>query len=375
MARQIIYLILITALSLAASSCSNGTTQKEQEQGDTIRLKYSELLTIVRYKHYTTVDIANPWQQGQTLHTYVLTTEAAKNETLPKGTVINVPLKRCIPFTSVHSALIIDMGKQEAIAGVADLKYIKLPYIQEQCALGKIANVGNAMMPDVEKIIDIAPDALMISPFNNNGGYGKVEELGIPIIECADYMETSALGRAEWMKLYGMLFGAEEAADSIFSIVDSTYNALKEKAKTSATRPSVLMDKTTGSVWYVPGGQSTIGKILADANVEYSYKDNKSNGSLALSFEKVYDSAGNADLWLFRYNSATPTSYTQLASEHHLHSMIKAFANRKCYGCNVETTLFYEETPFHPELLLNDIITIAHPDIKGLSGLRYYKPL
>jgi iron complex transport system substrate-binding protein len=135
------------------------------------------------------------------------------------------------------------------------------------------------------------------------------------------------------------------------------------------------MDKTTGSVWYVPGGQSTIGKILADANVEYSYKDNKSNGSLALSFEKVYDSAGNADLWLFRYNSATPTSYTQLASEHHLHSMIKAFANRKCYGCNVETTLFYEETPFHPELLLNDIITIAHPDIKGLSGLRYYKPL
>ena len=202
-----------------------------------------------------------------------------------------------------------------------------------------------------------------------------MEELGIPIIECADYMETSALGRAEWMKLYGMLFGAEEAADSIFSIVDSTYNALKEKAKTSATRPSVLMDKTTGSVWYVPGGQSTIGKILADANVEYSYKDNKSNGSLALSFEKVYDSAGNADLWLFRYNSATPTSYTQLASEHHLHGMIKAFANRKCYGCNVETTLFYEETPFHPELLLNDIITIAHPDIKGLSGLRYYKPL
>ena len=375
MARQIIYLIIITALSLAASSCSNGTTQKEQEQGDTIRLKYSELLTIVRHKHYTTVDIANPWQQGQTLHTYVLTTEATKNETLPKGTVINVPLKRCIPFTSVHSSLIIDMGKQEAIAGVADLKYIKLPYIQEQCALGKIANVGNAMMPDVEKIIDIAPDALLISPFNNNGGYGKVEELGIPIIECADYMETSALGRAEWMKFYGMLFGAEEAADSIFSIVDSTYNALKEKAKTSATRPSVLMDKTTGSVWYVPGGQSTIGKILADANVEYSYKDNKSNGSLALSFEKVYDSAGNADLWLFRYNSATPTSYTQLASEHHLHSMIKAFANRKCYGCNVETTLFYEETPFHPELLLNDIITIAHPDIKGLSELRYYKPL
>ena len=127
MARQIIYLIIITALSLAASSCSNGTTQKEQEQGDTIRLKYSELLTIVRHKHYTTVDIVNPWQKGQTLHTYVLTSEAAKNETLPKGTVINVPLKRCIPFTSVHSGLIIDMGKQKAIAGVADLKYIKLP--------------------------------------------------------------------------------------------------------------------------------------------------------------------------------------------------------------------------------------------------------
>ena len=56
------------------------------------------------------------------------------------------------------------------------------------------------------------------------------KELDIPIIECADYMETSALGRAEWMRFYGLLFGVAPQADSLFAEVDSClFNLFSEK--------------------------------------------------------------------------------------------------------------------------------------------------
>ena len=110
----------------------------------------------------------------------------------------------------------------ESIGGVCDLKYIKLQEVQDGCRTGSIADVGNGMNPDIEKIIDLHPDAIMLSPFENSGGYGRVEKLNIPIIECADYMETSALGRAEWMRFYGLLFGEAQKADSLFAEVEKT---------------------------------------------------------------------------------------------------------------------------------------------------------
>ena len=42
------------------------------------------------------------------------------------------------------------------------------------------------------------------------------------------------------------------------------------------------------------------------------------------------------------------------------------------YGCNVTTSMFYEETPFRPDLLLQDLIKILHPDIPNLPEPRYY---
>ena len=78
------------------------------------------------------------------------------------------------------------------------------------------------MKPDIERIIDLRADAILLSPFENSGGYGRLEQIGVPIIECADYMETSALGRAEWMKFYGLLYGKEHEADSYLLLSNRT---------------------------------------------------------------------------------------------------------------------------------------------------------
>lgn len=369
---------LVLALLLLILSCGGGQTASRKGEGDTVIFKYATQLSVVRYDGYAVATIKNPWNVSKILHQYVLVPEGKEIPSgLPHSTVIRTPLKRSMIFSTVHCAMLMDMGKEDCIAGVADLKYIKIPWIQEQVKAGRMADVGDGLSPVVEKIIDQRPDALFMSPFENSGGYGKLEEIDIPIVECAEYMEPSPLARAEWIRFYGMLFGCEQKADSLFQVTDSSYNALKALVSHPeyATKPSTLVDKITGSVWYVPGGRSSIGQMLQDAGARYPWANNENSGSVALSFETVLEKASDADVWLFRYSSDHPMTYDELRQEHHGYEQFRAFRERQVYGCNVELSTFYEETPFHPDWLLNDFIRILHQEIEGLAPLRYYHQL
>ena len=377
--RSNIKLLLLACIVL---SCGGRQTTASQEQGDTLVFKYATQLSVVKYPAYTEVSLLNPWKEGMILHKYILVPDTTDSSlllsvspSLPKGTVIRTPLKRAVMFTTVHCAMLMDFQKEDCISGVADLKYIKLPWIQQQVREGKITDVGDGMSPVIEKIIDEHPDALFLSPFENSGGYGKIDELDIPIVECADYMESSPLARAEWLRFYGMLFGCEERADSLFEVVDKNYHQLKALAATAKTKPSVLVDKVTGSVWYVPGGRSTIGQMIQDANARYPWASDDHSGSVSLPFETVIEKAGETDIWLFRYSGQHDITAEELLGEHHGYDHFRAFRNHEVYGCDVERSPFYEETPFHPDWLLNDFVRILHPELTGLAPLRYYKSI
>ena len=361
-------------LTVFVLSCGGRQSASPQAEGDTVRFKYATQLSIVRYDGYTVATLKNPWKEGMVLHQYVLVPRnQASVPQIHGATVIRTPLTRSMVFSTVHCAMLMDFGKQDCIAGVADLKYIKIPWIQQQVQQGRISDVGDGLSPVVEKIIDQRPDALFLSPFENSGGYGKLEDIDIPIVECAEYMESSPLGRAEWLRFYGMLFGCEQKADSLFDAIDQNYNTLKALARNKTQK--VLLDKVTGSVWYVPGGKSTIGRMIQDAGGTNPWASDMHQGSVSLPFESVLEKAGEADIWLFRYSSDHDITYDELLSEHHGYNQFKAFRNQQVYGCNVEQSLFYEETPFHPDWLLNDFIRILHPELDHLAPLRYYKKL
>ena len=369
----------IPALLFAVSllSCGGHQSGGHQEEGDTLSFRYARLLTLVEHDGYTIADISNPWKPGKRLHRYYLVPKSnnsdLSSQTFTDGTVIRTPIERAAVFTTVHCALLTELGLGSKIVGVADAKYIKVPYIQQQIEAGCIVDCGNGLNPVVEIIMDVKPEVIMLSPFENSGGYGKTEEIGIPLIECAEYMETSPLARAEWMRFYGLLFGVGDKADHLFQQVDSSYTALKQQAEKAGEGRSVIVDKVTGSVWYMPGGRSTIGQMLQDAGANYPWATDEQSGSLALPFEAVLEKGGEADVWILRYNSDHDLQYDELLSEYHGYNHLKAFRQQEVYGCNVEQSLFYEETPFHPERLLTDFLLILHPEMTGLPALRYYK--
>ncbi len=369
-------LYIVTTLVLTVlCSCKGGSTNAVSE-GDTLRLKYASNLTIVKHRGYTIASIADPWHKGKTLHRYVLANDSAiAAGQLPQGTVIRTPMRRAVVFTTVHCSLFLSLGASDIIKGVCDLRYIKLPWIQQQCRLSHIKDCGSGMSPDIEKIIDTKPDAILLSPFENSGGYGKLNEVDIPIVECADYMETSPLGRAEWMRFFGMLTGHEREADSLFAIVEKQYLALKAEAMKTKSRPSVVIDKKNGSVWYVPGGVSTMGVLIGDAGGDYVFASEKKSGSIAMPFETVLDRAGQADIWMLRYSGDHKLTRHELLSEYSGYGELKAYKDSRTYGCNTKTSAFYEESLFRPDLLLTDFISIIHPEVEGIRPAKYFHPV
>ena len=370
---------LFSILSIAVSliSCGGKFTPATNDEGDTLVFKYARMIHVVQHEGYTDVTIDNPWKEGRVLHRYRLVPSAAtQSQPTVKDdgfTLVRVPLQRSVVFTSVHAALLQQLGASRQVAGVADLKYMKVPYVREGVARGTIEDCGDGMSPVIEKIIDAEADAILLSPFENSGGYGRLEDINIPLIECAEYMEQSPLARAEWIRFYGLLYDRQRQADSIFAIVDSNYGLLKKVATTSRINPTVLMDKQTGSVWYVPGGRSTIGRMLQDARCNYPYAADEHSGSLALPFESVLEKCGEADVWLFRYDSEQPMTRARLMTEQPGYQQLRPVKTGRLYGCNVMTSMFYEESPFRPDYLLQDFIQILHPDIPNLLPLRYYQ--
>lgn len=221
---------------------------------------------------------------------------------------VRTPVERSAVFIAPHCQLMYEMGCQQAIRGVCDLDYINIPDVKKRAALSgntsaqnPIEDCGSSMAPDIERIIALKPEAILLSPFENSGGYGKLDKLHVPIIEAADYMESSPLGRAEWMKFYGMLFkndgnapktalaaSCEPKADSLFAKIEKEYLKLKAEAAGYPKGLSILTERKTGNVWYVPGGQSTIGILLKDANARYIFEDDEHSGSLAMSPSKSW---------------------------------------------------------------------------------------
>lgn len=394
------WMAILMISSLGLLSCQGGKTAAGMEEGgDTLQMKYAQLLTIVSHDEgsYTEVKVHNPWKEGTELHRYILVPKGKEGDATMaklagqahgegkaaatlgvKTDTVRTPLESNLVFTAPHCQLLTELGCQNAITGVCDKDYINIPDIKSRAqADAKVAHpimdCGSSMQPDIERIIALHPEALLISPFENNGGYGKLDKLRIPIIETADYMETSPLGRAEWIKLYGLLLSSSKA-DSLFSAIEKEYLQLKAEAAKLPLGLSILTERKTGNVWYVPGGKSTMGILLRDAHAKYIFADDQHSGSLSMSPEQIIAKGNQIDAWALKYFGGNALTKNELLAEYQGYQTLKAFQSGNIYETDTSCEPYFELTSFHPEILLREFIILSHPEAGDKFGkLRFYK--
>lgn len=368
-----IFLTLLTVVAFLASCRGSHASSSAEEENKVVPLKYADNLTIKEFPDYTEVTVRNPWDTLKTLQKYILVErDRAMPKNLPQGTLVKIPVTNALVYSTVHNSLISELGAMDAIGGICNSKYVNGKELKARLASGKIVDCGVSLSPDLEKIIKLNPQVIMLSPFENNDKYAKVGELGIPIIECADYMETSALGRAEWVRFYGLLFGKQDVADKMFADTESNYLKLKEMATGLAMKPKVIIDQRYGQVWNVPGGVSTMGRLIEDAGGINPFASYKQSGSVPLAPEKVLAEAHDADIWFVRYNQEKEKTMKELGNDAPVNSQFKAYKEGRVYGCNTRYVDFYEETPFHPDRLLEDLISAMHPELSNHTTHHYY---
>ena len=429
-----LYILLCGATAaLLMAACQGGkTAAADAEAGDTLEMKYAKLLTIVKHGdgeeasdaaegidyQYAEAIIANPWKAGTMLHRYILIPKGEEGDktvamlalqrTSGMGCTtdtVRTPVERSAVFIAPHCQLMYELGCQQAIRGVCDLNYINIPDVRKRAASAGKASAGNAsagnassgnassekassgnpsaqntivdcgssMAPDIERIIALKPEAILVSPFENSGGYGKLDKLHIPLIEAADYMETSPLGRAEWIKLYGLLLSSSKA-DSLFSAIEKEYLQLKAEAAKLPLGLSILTERKTGNVWYVPGGKSTMGILLRDAHAKYIFADDQHSGSLSMSPEQIIAKGNQVDVWAFKYFGGNALTRQDLLAEYQGYQALKAFQTGTVYETDTSCEPYFELTSFHPEILLREFIILSHPEAGDKFGkLRFYK--
>ena len=369
-------LCLLCVALLCLGACGRGQTAADHTVRATDTIRYARNLRIEYFDDYVSVKIRDPWDTLRQRQHYVL---VDRDKPLPAalpagGTVIRVPVEKAVIYTSVHTAVAEQIGALDRVCGVCEPQYITSPEVLRRIEAGSIADLGNSTSPNVEKIVDLGTEMIVASPFENSG-YGSAEKIGVPIVEAADYMENHPLGRTEWVLFYGLLLGHREEAEAVFAETERRYQELKALAATATHRPSVVLERKYGASWAVPGGESYIATLHADAGADYFFRDFPGAKSVHLTFEEVYDRAVDADFWLLKYDTREPLTYQLLQQEYGPYAHFSAWKERHIFCCNTITSTYYDDITLHPDRVLEDLLAVYHPDLLPNHMQRYYFPM
>ncbi|WP_178988911.1 ABC transporter substrate-binding protein [Winogradskyella schleiferi] len=371
--------IKIVILLLIVSSCKNASKKEINSIPETekLNLKYAEGFSVAYYENFKVLNITKPWPQAEKSYRYVLIskenmakTTFARNE---YDAIIVNPAETIVVTSTTHIPALELLNVEDALIGFPGVDYISSENTRLLIDEKKIRELGKNEGINTEVLLDINPDVVVGFGVDGvNKTFEVIKKAGIPIIYNGDWVESSALAKAEWIKFFGVLFSKEKEADSIFNHIESNYVTAKAMAKNAADRPSVLSGAMEKDVWYLPNGSSAEAQFLKDANVNYLWNESTGNGSLALSFETVLVKAKDAELWL---SPSYYSSLDQLEKANSLYTNFEAFKNKNIYTFANKTgatggVLYYELGTARPDLVLKDLIKIAHPEL--LDGYETY---
>ena len=265
------------------------------------------------------------------------------------------------------------MEVEHTLVGFPGTDYISSEKTRQRIEEGDIRELGKNEGINTEVLLEVDPNVVIGFGVDGvNKTFETIKKAGVPVIYNGDWVESSALARAEWIKFFGVLFNKEQKADSIFNTIENSYLEAKKIAQNAKDKPTVLSGVMNANVWELPNGTSFEAQFLKDANLNYLWSDTTGNGSLKLSFEAVFEKAKDADLWL---SPSYYSSLEQLKKANKLYTNFEAFKTKNIYSFTnakgaTGGVLYYELGTTRPDLILRDLIKIGHPEL--LEGYTPY---
>ena len=358
-------LLIIIGIFVLVSCNNKSSNNKTVKQPLTQKLlNYATGFAVNNFEDYKEVIVFSPWKKGEIYARYYLVKDI-KTKTPNDGEKIKIPLKTLASTSVTHLEFLSLLDEIQTITGVCSPALIYNPELQKNIQAGKITDLGDAFSLNVEKTLVLKPEALMTSGFNQaDAAAQRIGQAGIPVIFNNEWMETSLLGRAEWIKFVAVFYNKEQLADSIFTDIEKRYNELKYRALNVSKKPKIMAGNNFRGTWYMPAGQSFMGQLFRDAGGDYFYANDTTTGSLPLNLETVLKNFAETDVWL-NVNFSTIDELIKADSKHALFHPVIA---RQVYNFNMRllpssANDFWESAVARPDLLLGDVIAILHPEL------------
>ena len=356
--------------------CFLGCKKAEQHnQITTIKneVKYAKGFSIENYKNYTVVTVKNPWPNATKSYKYICKKKnAIIPDSLQKYVSIAVPIKKIVVTSTTHIPSLEMLDEEKSLVGFPHLDYISSDKIRKQIDKNKVVELGTNQSLNTELLINLQPDVIIgYGLDNNNPTLDNLQKSGLKVLLNGDWNESTPLGKAEWLRFFGVLFDNQKKATELFYKIENEYLKTVEIAKRATQTPTVLAGDIFEGKWYLPSGTSWGSLLIKEANAHYLWADTKGTGSLSLSFETVFEKANNADLWI---TSGQFSSLKQMTDANVHYSQFKAFKKGEVYSFNAKKgktggSLYYELAPNRPDIVIKDLVKILHPEL-----LINYKP-
>ncbi len=379
MIRVALSYVFVLGLITLCCSCNGGKKSKGASLPDEIQLKYARGFSIKKDSIYTWIEVKHPFQNAEEGFVYLLVPRGASIPSHDKSVrVISIPVQSIACTSTTHIPLLDYLNETESLRGFTTLDYISSPRARKRIDEGKVQELGVDKGINIEALIAIKPDLLMgYSMTSEYGQFRKIEELGVPVVINAEYLETHPLGRAEWIKFMAEFFDKSGMADSVFLEIEKRYLEVRDIASGDPLKPSVLTGIMYGDAWFVPGGKNYAAEILDDASLQYPWTDDPSHGFLELGFESVLSKAHDCNYWI---GVGPFKSLAEMQASDHRYSMFDAFKNKNVFAYDARQGAkggneYLELGYLRPDIILADLVKITHPELLPDHKLYFHRRL
>ena len=358
---------LLFALLCVGCEPSDNAKSNTSNIKDLVQLKYAKGFEIQHFNNSKKLIIKSPYLDAKEQFEYILSSNNDSSKSYPKGTIIQTPIRKIVVTSTTHIAMLELLGVENTLIGFPHTTYVSSPKTRALIDANLVKEIGIKSALNTEILLDLNPDVVIgYSMTKTNKSLNLIEKSGIPVVLNGDWLEETPLGRAEWIKFFGVLYNKEREADSIFTIIENNYNNAIELAKRSKNQPTILSGAIMSKdIWNLPAGESFVAQFLKDANTNYLWKDTKGKGSLSISFESILDKCKKAEYWIA---PGYFTSKEQMSNNNSNYSSFTAFKKDQLYTFATKVgetggVIYFELGPTRPDLVLKDIIKITHPEL------------
>ena len=368
----------LTILSFFLVQCKNETTS-EKVISPKNEVHYAKGFSIENYKGYSVVTVKNPWPKATKTYKYILQEkDGIIPDSLKQNITISVPIKTIVVTSTTHIPSLEMLGEVSTLVGFPHCDYISSEKVRARIDSGKVKELGMNQNLNTEVILNLQPNVIIGYGIDNkNPTLDNLQKSGLKVMLNGDWNEETALGKAEWLKFFGALYGKQKQANELFAKIENDYLKTLEIAKLATSTPTILAGDMFEDRWYLPKGTSWGSLLLKQANGNYLWQETSGTGSLSLSFETVFEKASTATVWI---TSGQFSSLKEMTNTNPHYAEFDAFKNKNVYSFSGKKgktggILYYELAPNRPDIVLKDIVKILHPELLPSYQPFFFKKL